>query len=177
MSEFSPQSHLLMNSKTLPVACALAWCVFISSAAVAAESIETSVRTMFKSLDAGDRTATLAYGPSATAKFPVVAFDYDLDNNPVAYEGAAAVNKYLGSLFDTMAERKMKVVSVVSNLRSGSSSPELGFANFELTQTMTAGGKSETVKFRVTALVSQEAKTGKWRIFLWQATIIPAAAK
>lgn len=166
-----------MNPKLRPAACAFAWCVLVSSAAFAAESIETSVRSMFKSLDAGDRAATLAYGPSVTTKFPVVAFDYDLDNNPVTYKGAEAVNKYMGSLFDTMAERKMKVVSVVSDLRSGSSSPELGFANFELAQTMTEGGKSETVKFRVTALVSQDAKTGKWRIFLWQATIIPAAAK
>ena len=143
----------------------------------AAESLETSVRNLFKCVDAGDRAAALAYGPSTTTRFPVMAFDYDLDNKPVSYEGADAVNKYISSLFDTMAERKMKVVSVISNLRSGSTSPELGFATFELTQTMTVAGQSETVKFRVTTLMSQDAKSGKWRIFIWQATLVPSAGK
>ena len=41
-----------------------------------------------------------AYGPAADTRFPVRTFDYDFDNKPVIYEGAAAVNNYIGSLFD-----------------------------------------------------------------------------
>ncbi len=146
-----------------------------SSAASASESIETSVRNMFKALDAGDRVAFRAYAPTRDMKFPVQFFDYDIENKPVVIEGVDAADKYLESLFDEMAKRKTKITSLVSNVRTGSRSPELGFAVYDLTQTMSAGGQAETVHFRVTALLSQDKKTGKWRTFHGHATLVPAA--
>ena len=139
-----------MKSKLLFVAaCAFALSVRLPAAPAASESIEVSLRNMFKALDARDRAATLAYGPSRDTRFPVAAFDYDLDNKPVVFEGAEAVINYLGSLFDEMAKRKMKITSALSKLRSGSSSP---------------------------VLLTQNKQTGKWRQFHWQATLIPMPA-
>ena len=163
-----------MNTKILlNSAGALATSALLFAASAATESIETSTKNMFKALDAGDRVTVHAYGPTHDMHFPVQAFDYDWDNKPVAMVGVEAVRKYVDSLFDEMARRKMKVASVVSNLRTGSSSPELGFAVFDLTQTMTLDGKSETSKFRITTLLNYDQKTNKWRQFHWHATLVP----
>ena len=164
-----------MKSKLLIIAAgALALGVIAFAATSASESLETSVRNVFKALDAGDKATGLMYGPSGTSKFPVSAFDYDWDNKPVVCEGAEAVNKFLAGVFDDMAKRTMKVKSVVSNVRTGSNSPELGFATFDVMQTMTAGGKSETAKFRYTGVFSQDARTGKWRFVHWHGTLLSA---
>jgi hypothetical protein len=163
------KTKVLLYSAGLLVACAIAF------AASGSESIETSVRNMFKALDAGDRVAFRAFQPNREIKFPVQFFDYDLENKPVAIEGVDAVNTYLESLFDEMTKRKMKVTSVISNLRSGSHSPELGFAIFDLAQTTTSGGKSETSRFRSTALLTQDKKTRTWRMFHVHATLVPSA--
>ena len=149
---------------------------FTPVAAAAAESIEASVKAMFKAMDAGDRATFKSYGPAREMRFPVQIFDYDWDNRPVAVSGVDAVNKYLDSLFDELAKRKMKVVSTLSNVRTDSRSPELGFAIFDLSQTMTVDGKSETVKFFVTMLLTQDKASGKWRVFHGHSTLVPAAS-
>jgi ketosteroid isomerase-like protein len=148
--------------------------VLAVAASAAAESIETSVKSIFKAVDAGDRAAMRTYAPVESMRFPVQFFDYDWDNKAVAIEGASAVNTYLETLFDELGKRNLKVTSVISKLRTGSSAPEMGFAVFDLTQTMTAGGKSDTAKFRTTMLLSQDTKSGKWRVFHSHATLVPA---
>lgn len=140
--------------------------------ALFAESIETSLRTMLKALDTGDRVTFQEYSPSKDIGFPVQVFDYDLDNQPVTYEGVEAVNHYVDSLFAEMAKRRVHLLSEISHLQTGSRSPELGFAIFELDQTMTADGESERVRFRMTMLMTQHKTTGRWRVFHLHATLL-----
>ena len=167
-----------MNPKLLLCSAGvLATCALAFAATAAPESIETSVKNMLKAIDAGDRASFHAYGPNEDVHFPIRIYDYDWDNKPVAIEGVAAVNTFMDSVLDEMAKRKLKVVSTVSNLRSDSRSPELGFAYFDLTQVATADGKSETSKYRCTALLTQDKKSNTWRMFHWHATLVPTAAK
>ena len=80
-----------------------------------AESIEDSIRNLFKAL--GDRAAFLAYAPTREIAFPIQFFDYDWENKPVTLDGLEAVNKYLDALVEEMARRKMTVVSRVTFAR------------------------------------------------------------
>jgi hypothetical protein len=151
-------------------------CLLLAGHLAAAESIEVSMRNMFKALDTGDRASFKQYTPTRDIRFPVQMFDYDWDNKPVVIQGVDGVNAYLEKLFDELAKRKLKVASTLSNMKTDSRSPELGFAVFDLSQTMTADGKSETAKFFVTMLVTQDKTSGKWRVFHGHSTILPLAS-
>jgi hypothetical protein len=139
---------------------------------VAPAPIEDSVRGLLKALDAGDRAAVHSYGPSKDTRFSVVVFDYDWNNAPMTVEGIDDAHKFFDTLLDIKEKEHLKVVSKLSDLHTGCSGPELGFATFVLTQTFPVGGETQTSKYALTALLSYDRSAQKWRLFHWHATLI-----
>lgn len=144
---------------------------FAPNPAAGPGAIEAMLTGFFKALDEGDRKAAHACTNPKDGHFPVLVYDLDLENKPVTIDGAEATTKYLDGLFDGLAKAKAKVVSKITTIHADCHSPELGYATLEFTQAVTIGEKTETTKYRATALVSYDKPDQRWRIFHFHASI------
>ena len=141
-------------------------------------AIKTMLEGMFKAIDAGDRAAAQACLVDKDSAFPVLIYDSDLDDQPVAIEGLEGARHYLDSIFDALKKDDIKVASRITKINADCNSPDLGYATLEFTQAFTQGGKTETHDYRATALVTWGKDQSKGpKIFHWHASLAkPAAA-
>lgn len=139
-------------------------------------AIEDMLRGMFQAMDRGDHAAAKRCLATGDTPFPVLVWDLDLENKPVAVQGAAAAAKYLDDLLDGAAKAKAKIATNLVAVHADCHSPELGYATIEFDQTVVVDGKSDSSHFRATVLVSMD-KGGQWHVFHWHASLVPPAAQ
>ena len=141
-------------------------------------AIEDMLKSFFKAFDTGDRDTARACLVDRDASFPVLIYDLDLQNKPVAIEGLDASRKYLDAIFDAVKQGNVKVASKITKIHADCHSPELGYATLEYSQTFTADGKSETSEYRATVLVSWGKDQNKGpHIFHWHASLAKEPVK
>lgn len=135
-------------------------------------AIEDMLRGMCKALDAGDIEAVKACcvaKDTDAAGNPVLVWDNDLEGKPVEVKGAANLAKYLDGLMGAIKQSKATMTTKLDHMHAACESPALGYATFELVQTATMDGKSESQSFWVTALVTAD-KENHWHLFHWHSS-------
>jgi len=134
-------------------------------------AITTMLENMFKAIDTGDAATAKACLVYKDCPFPVLVYDQDLDDAPVAIEGLQGAQQYLDKIFAAMKKDGIKCASKITKIHPDCHSPELGYATLEFTQTFTQDGKTESHDYRATALVSWGKDESKGpKIFHWHAS-------
>lgn len=75
--------------------------------------IEELVRTVFKTLDAGDRDGLIACLVDDGQAFPFLIYDMDMENKPIKLSGREASVSYLDSLLESIKSQDATVKSEI----------------------------------------------------------------